>query len=124
MAKLTMVFGALLVAISLCFWFVMGTAQTAALHPAGIGVLLILSGALANTENAKRRMLWMHIAVTLGLVGFLITGIRAALELAHGFSSIANIAGFYERVVIALVCLLFVGLCVRSFIAARRSGIV
>lgn len=124
MAKMTMVFGALLVAISLCFWLVMGTAQTAALHPAGIGVLLILSGALANTENAKRRMLWMHIAVTLGLIGFLTTGIRATLELAHGFSSITNVAGFYERVVIALVCLIFVALCVRSFIAARRSGIV
>jgi hypothetical protein len=124
MAKLTIVFGALLVAISICFWLSMGTAQTAALHPAGIGVLLILSGALANTADAKRRMLWMHIAVTLGLIGFFITGIRAAIELAHGLASIANITGFYERVAIALVCLLFVGLCVRSFIAARRSRAV
>ena len=121
MAKLTMVFGALLVAISICFWLAMGTAQIAALHPAGIGVLLILSGALANTENTKRRMLWMHIAVTLGLIGFLTTGIRAAIELSHGLASIVNLAAFYERVVIASVCLLFVALCVRSFIAARRA---
>jgi hypothetical protein len=124
MAKLTMVFGALLIAISLCFWLTMGTAQTAALHPAGIGVLLILAGALANTENPKRRMLWMHIAVTLGLIGFLVTGIRAAIELARGFASITNVPGFYERVIISLVCLIFVALCVRSFIAARRSRLV
>jgi hypothetical protein len=116
-----MVFGVLLMAISIGFWLSMGTAQTAALHPAGIGVLLILSGVLANSENPKRRMLWMHIAVTLGLIGFLITGIRAAIELAHGLASIVNIAGFYERVVIAFVCLVFVALCVRSFIAARRT---
>jgi hypothetical protein len=124
MAKMTIVFGALLVAISICFWLSMGTAQTAALHPAGIGVLLIISGALARTENAKRHMLWMHIAVTLGLIGFLTTGIRAALELSHGLASIVNLAGVYERVVIALVCLIFVAICVRSFIAARRSGLV
>jgi hypothetical protein len=124
MAKLTMVFGALLVAISICFWLSMGMAQTAALHPAGIGVLLILSGVLANTENAKRRMLWMHIAVTLGLIGFLTTGIRAAIELSHGLASIVNRAAFYERILIALVCLIFVALCVRSFIAARRSRLV
>jgi hypothetical protein len=124
MAKLTMIFGALLIIISLCFWLTMGTAQTAALHPAGIGVLLILAGALANTENPKRRMLWMHIAVTLGLIGFLVTGIRATIELAHGFASITNLAGFYERVTIALICLIFVALSVRSFIAARRSRAV
>jgi hypothetical protein len=28
---------------------------------------------------------------------------------------------FDERAVVALVCLAFVGLCVRSFIAARRA---
>jgi len=124
MAKLTMIFGALLIAISLGFWLTMGTSQTAALHPAGIGVLLIIAGALANSENPKRRMLWMHIAVTLGLIGFLVTGIRAAIELAHGFSTITNIPGFYERVIISLVCLIFVALCVRSFIAARRARLV
>jgi uncharacterized membrane protein YjfL (UPF0719 family) len=124
MAKMTMVFGSLLVAISLGFWLTMGTSQIPALHPAGIGVLLILAGALANTENPRRRMLWMHIAVTLGLIGFLVTGIRAAIELAHGFANVTNVAGFYERVTISLVCLIFVALCVRSFIAARRARLV
>ena len=64
MAKLTMVFGALLLVVSVGFWGAMGRAELAALHPAGLGVLLILCGVLANTENSKRRMLWMHLAVT------------------------------------------------------------
>jgi len=121
MAKLTIWFGVALVAISLGFWFAMGRAESAALHPAGVGVILLICGLLANTENAKQRMIWMHIAVTVGLIGFLITGVRAVIELARGLASIVNLAGFYERAVVAVVCGLFVVLCVRSFIAARRA---
>jgi hypothetical protein len=118
MAKMTMVFGVLLVAISLGFWAALGRTDMAALHPAGVGVLLLLCGALANTENAKQRMLWMHLAVTLGLIGFLTTGIRAVIQIVRGTA--VGLA-FDERAVVALVCLAFVGLCVRSFISARRA---
>ena len=122
MAKLTMVFGVLLVVVSLGFWVAMGRVDSAALHPAGLGVLLVLCGALANTENSKRRMLWMHLAVTVGLVGFLITGVRAVIQVVKGTTAV-NPAAFEERAVVALICLLFVALCVRSFISARRSRV-
>ena len=121
MAKLTIWFGVLLAAVSLGFWLATGRAETAALHPAGVGLLLILCGALANTDNPKKRMLWMHFAVTFGLIGFLITGIRAAIELTKGTAMSINPTGFEERVVVALICLVYVALCVRSFIAARRA---
>ncbi|MGD0647580.1 MAG: hypothetical protein ABR971_06275 [Acidobacteriaceae bacterium] len=121
MAKLTIWFGVALAAVSLGFWIGTGRTETAALHPAGVGVLLILCGTLANTENAKKRMLWMHIAVTFGLIGFLITGIRAGIELAKGTAMSINPMAFEERVVVALICLIYVTLCVRSFIAARRA---
>jgi hypothetical protein len=122
-AKLTIGFGGLLVLVSLAFWFVTGRAESATLHPAGIGVLLILSGALANTENVKQRMIWMHVAVTAGLIGLLLTGIRAVLTLVKGTIA-ANPLGFDERVLIALICLVYVVLCVRSFIAARRTRVL
>lgn len=122
MAKLTMVFGVLLVVVSLGFWVAMGSVDSAALHPAGLGVLLVLCGALANTENSKRRMLWMHLAVTVGLVGFLITGVRAVIQVVKGTTAV-NPAAFEERAMVALICLLFVALCVRSFISARRSRV-
>jgi hypothetical protein len=121
LAKLTIWFGVLLAAVSLGFWIGTGRTEIAALHPAGVGVLLILCGALANTENPKKRMLWMHIAVTFGLIGFLITGIRAGIELAKGTAMSINPMAFEERVVVALICLVYVALCVRSFIAARRG---
>jgi hypothetical protein len=124
MAKLTMFFGVLLIVISVGFWMATGRAEIAALHPAGVGLILLVSGALANSEDAKKRMLWMHIAVTFGLIGFLITGIRAVVTAAHGSAAIAaNQLAFDERVVVALICLIFVILCVRSFIAARRSRV-
>jgi len=120
MAKWTISFGVLLAIISLSFWFAMGETEMAALHSGGLGLVLILSGALANTENPKRRMLWMHIAVTVGLIGFLITAIGAVVQAAKGMISVAPLK-FDERVLVALVCLTFVALCVRSFIAARRA---
>jgi hypothetical protein len=122
-AKLTIGFGVVLVLVSAGFWLAMGRTETAALHPAGIGVLLILCGVLSNTENTKQRMIWMHVAVTAGLIGLLLTGIRALLTLIKGTIA-ANPLGFDERVVIALICLIYVVLCVRSFIAARRTRVL
>ena len=123
LAKLTIGFGVLLVAISAGFWFAMGRVESAALHPAGVGIILILSGLLANTENVKQRMLWMHIAVTFGLIGFLITGIQVGLTLLRGTVSVNPIA-FDERAVVAVVCFAYVVLCVRSFINARRTRVL
>jgi hypothetical protein len=120
---LTIGFGALIAAVSVGFWLAIGRTEIAALHPAGIGVLLVLCGALADTENPKKRMLWMHIAVTLGLIGFLITGIRAGIALVKGTAMSVNPMGFEERSVIALICLVYVALCVRSFITARRARV-
>ncbi len=122
MAKLTVVFGIMLMVISAAFWFATGRVESAALHPAGVGLVLVLAGLLANTENVKKRMLWMHIAVTFGLIGFLITGIRAGLTLLRGTVALNPIA-FDERVVIAVVCFVYVVLCVRSFISARRTRV-
>jgi hypothetical protein len=63
----------------------------------------------------------MHIAVTLGLIGLLTTGIRAIISLAKGTAMTVNPAGFEERVAIAIISLVYIILCVRSFIAARRA---
>jgi hypothetical protein len=77
------------------------------------------------TEDAKKRMLWMHIAVTVGLLGFLGAGSRAVMELvkAHGqsLSDTAAVAVRFQEAM-AVICLVYVALCVRSFIAARRGG--
>jgi len=122
MAKMTMGIGTLLIIVGIIGFVMTGSDHPTALIPCWFGVLLALAGKLAKTEDAKKRMLWMHIAVTIGLLGFLFPGFMAvkAMVTAHG-APLARPAATAEQAVMALVCLAFVVLCVRSFIAARRA---
>ena len=126
MAKLTIGFGVALIVVGVLGFVLTGNAHMTALIPAWFGIALALCGALANTEDARRRMLWMHIAVTIGLVGFLFPGLRAGMALAraHGAGVMlpeTTRAAVHEELVMSLICLVFTALCVRSFIAARRG---
>jgi hypothetical protein len=80
------------------------------------------AGIPANTENPKRRMLWMHIAVTVGLVGFLGT-VAAAVDEVRMLRGVVfpHPIAVEEKAAMSVICLVFVALCVRSFIAARRA---
>ncbi len=121
MAKLTIAFGILLLLLGAGAFFVLGH-HPHTLIPAGFGLLLALFGALANTPDAKRRMLFMHIAVTLGLLGFLGTlpGIIAIVRMWGGHA-VARPDAAKVQALMGSICLIFVLLCVRSFIAARRN---
>ncbi|HEX5284769.1 MAG TPA: hypothetical protein VFW30_11680 [Bryocella sp.] len=122
MAKLTIVFGVLLGIIGVAYFVGTGSTHPTALIPLWFGVVLMISGGLALTENARRRMLWMHIAVTVGLFGFLFPGFMAIKEwVAAGGGPLGHPAAVQEQTVMSLICLVFTVLCVRSFIAARRS---
>jgi hypothetical protein len=123
MSKLTIVFGVLLILTGAVAYAEAGH-HPHSFIPVGFGLLLAIFGALANTEDSKKRMLFMHIAVTVGLLGFLGTlpGIIATLRRAAGqiVASPAHDAAIVQTVMGA-ICFVFVLLCVRSFIAARRS---
>jgi hypothetical protein len=122
MAKLTMFFGALLVVVGMAGHLMHGNR----LHPVWLGLAIVVCGALAMTEDSRRRMLFMHIAVTLGLVGLLIPGIMSvrAMVKAHAGVWVEQPSAIHEQMVVAVICLVFVALCVRSFIAARRARTV
>lgn len=122
MAKLTIVFGVVLGIIGVAYFFATGSTHPTALIPLWFGIVLMICGGLALTENARRRMLWMHIAVTAGLFGFLFPGFMAIKEwvAAHG-GPLTHPAAVQEQALMSVVCLIFTVLCVRSFIAARRS---
>ncbi|WP_213803395.1 hypothetical protein [Granulicella sp. dw_53] len=121
MAKSTIVFGVLLILIGVAGFVSTGSTHPTSLIPAGAGVIFILFGVLANSENPKKRMLWMHIAVTVALLLFLgtIPADIDAFRLSRGVEFPHPIA-VLEKSGMSLLCLLFVAMCVRSFIAARR----
>ncbi|HEX4020278.1 MAG TPA: hypothetical protein VHX63_03960 [Acidobacteriaceae bacterium] len=123
MAKTTLFFAAVLIVLGLAFFVATGSHAPTALIPTFFGVALGILGLLANTENSKRRMLFMHIAVTIGLLGFLFPGFRAAgdiIKLLRNQTVLRPIA-MWEELAMALICLIFVLMCVRSFITARRA---
>jgi len=120
MAKLTIGFGVLLILLAVIGFVATGSAHPTALIPAAFGALFIIFGLLANTPDAKKRMLWMHVAVTVGLIGFLstLTADVQAIKMSHG-TVYPHPAAVLEKAAMSLLCLIYVLLCVRSFINAR-----
>lgn len=120
MASVTIRFSILLIALGVLFLYLSGMVH--ALIPAFFGVVLLVLGLLARGDDVKRRMLVMHIAVTLALVGFLFPAVIAAKLwwTAHNGGDLRVLA-FREQILMAIICLVYVALCVRSFIAARKA---
>ena len=116
MYKTTILFGVLLIATGLAGYFGTGAVQKTALIPSGFGVVLLVCGLLASNEN--RRMLAMHIAVLFGLLGAI--GVIPTL-LKTLLKEDRSLAALVAKTVTLVLCVVFVGLCVRSFIAARKA---
>jgi hypothetical protein len=112
-----MAFGVLLIAVGLAGYVMTGSMYPTALIPCWIGIVIGVSGFMAIAE--KRRALFMHIAVTVGLLGFLGTA-KGAFDFLRGQMGKFPVAT-EEKALTALICLVFVGICVRSFIAARKA---
>ena len=126
MARTTMMFGFVLIVLGVCVFLATGHVFPTSLIPAWFGIVIMLCGAIARTDDAKKRMLWMHCAVTLGLIGFLFPGFMAAKAVfkAHSGGVPMNRNAVHEQLAMAAICLFFVMLCVRSFIKARQTGTV
>jgi hypothetical protein len=124
MAKITVLFGVLLIILGGASYILTGHKFPTSLIPVAFGLLLITFGALAETPVSRRRMLFMHIAVTVGLLGFLFTApaLVDAWQLFKG-KLFPYPAAIEEKAAMSVLLLIYVVLCVRSFIAARRSRV-
>jgi hypothetical protein len=122
MAKLTIAFGILLMLLGITGYVTTGSSHPTALIPSGIGVLFVLFGVMANSDDSKKRMLWMHISVTVALLVFLgmIPSAIDTLKLSRGVTFPHPIA-VEEKGALCLFCLIYVLFCIRSFISARRA---
>lgn len=123
MAKVTLIFALLLVALGLAGYYYTGAIHPTALIPLWWGLGLGLCGFLAIGPNPGRRKLFMHIAVTIGALGF----IGALIVAIQGYGSARthgiepDYVAMIDKLIMAALLLIYVNLCVRSFIKARRS---
>jgi fluoride ion exporter CrcB/FEX len=120
LATTTIGFGVVLVVLGVGGYFGTDRVSPTALIPAAFGLLLIIFGALARDD--KRRKLAMHIAVTVGLLGFLgtVSGLVDLPALISG-GTVARPGAVISKSIMAVLMAVYVGMCVKSFIDARRS---
>ncbi|HWE85539.1 MAG TPA: hypothetical protein VG267_11385 [Terracidiphilus sp.] len=123
MAKVSLVFAVLLAILGLGFYIGTGSQHPTALIPLWFGLALGIFGFLAISPNEGRRKLFMHINVTIGLLGFLGAAIQAIREFgnARSLGETPNYVAIEAQAAMALLMLIYVLMCVRSFIEARRA---
>ena len=106
-----------LIILGVGFYFGTDRVSWTALIPAIFGVILVVLGVLARQD--KLRMHVMHAAAAVGLIGIVAALIRLWPAISTG--EIDKPAAVAELGLMALVCAVFVALCVRSFVVARRN---
>jgi hypothetical protein len=123
MAKVTIIFGVLLMILGLVGYWWTGSVHPTALIPMWFGLALGVFGFLANSRSETRRKIFMHINVTIGLLGFLGAAGSALHEYtsAHSQGIDPSAIALGSQLTMAVLLLIYVNLCVRSFIKARRS---
>lgn len=90
-------------------------ASVTALIPAVFGLVLMVLGHFSQMREDLRKHL-MHVAVLVGLIGFVVP-LGRILSKVNDF----NLSfPFVLQAAMSVICLMFVILCVRSFITARR----
>lgn len=124
MPRITIVFGALLIVLGLIAYFGMqepGARSVTALIPAFVGLPLLVLGLVAEVKPTTRKHT-MHAAAALGTLGLLGTagGFIKALQWMGGTVP-ERPAAVRVQAIMFVMSVIFVILCVRSFIAARRA---
>ena len=120
MPLLTIVLGLLLGALGVYGYASASPPHVTALIPAFFGALFVVLGVLAGRPALRKHA--MHGAAALALLGVLgsLRGVGDAARLLSG-GVVARPAMATSQGIMFVLCAIFLALCVRSFIAARRE---
>lgn len=118
MPRIIFTFAVIFVLLGIAAYLITGAQSWTALIPSIFGLLLVVAGAV-SLKSLKHGG---HIAALVGLLGFLGTakslGKVPALLSGEGIERAAAVG---VQAVFAVLSLIFVALCVKSFIDARRA---
>jgi hypothetical protein len=117
---LTIVFGVLSIVLGMAGFVMTGMEHFTALIPAGFGVIFVILGGVATQPTARKHA--MHGAAMLALIGFLGT-FMSWIKLIRWASGTEpeRPAAVVAQAIMAALMVVFLVLCVRSFIQARRA---
>ncbi len=123
MAKVSLLFAALLIVLGLASYFGTGSQHPTALIPTWFGLALGIFGFLAISPSEARRKLFMHINVTIGLLGFLGAAWRALQSYGHARAQgiEPDKIALGAQATMAGLLLIYVAMCVKSFVDVRRA---
>jgi hypothetical protein len=112
MPKITIAVGVLLAIQGVGFYVATSSRSITALIPTFVGLPLLLLGILALSDSARKHA--MHVAAAVAMVGFL-----AALGRMASAGLSVSAAGS-AVLIMALLTGVFLVLCIKSFVDARR----
>jgi mannose/fructose/N-acetylgalactosamine-specific phosphotransferase system component IIC len=115
MHRWTILFGLLLVAIGLGGYYFADAKQPMALIPAILGIAMFVCGVVA-AQGAMRRLA-IHVAALIGMIGF----VGPMVTIFNDITNTANTAEVLAKGLTSALCLMFVLMCVNSFLEARRA---
>jgi uncharacterized membrane protein len=120
MPRLTVLLSLILIAIGIGFYFGTGRQSVTALIPAFLGVPFGICGIVAHREGARK--VAMHLALVFAVVGIAgtVSGVRGVVKMLGG-AEIERPAAAAAQTAVAVLCLIFLVLGVRSFIVARKN---
>jgi hypothetical protein len=121
MVKITIWTGIILFVLGLVSFILTGSQSFTALIPSAFGVLLFICALIAGNEN--RQKIAMHIAQVLALLGLLgsISGLVKLLIYVFGTGMLERPAAIIAQTIMAIICLIYLILGIRTFINARKT---
>lgn len=122
MARLAIVFGTLLALLGVGGYLAGGGSSATALIPLFFGLPIALLGALALARPAWTKHA-MHVAAALALLGMLGAGSRAVRSIGQYTTEDGGVnLPAVSTTLMTILCAIFLALCVRSFVRARRAA--
>ena len=115
MPNLTLGYGSFLIAWGIVIYILSDSNSITSYFPSLLGAPLALSGWMAKS-NPEKRKLWMHVTVSFGLL-CAIGGTRFFMVAADGIDYASG-----SMLMLLVSGTAYTGLCVRSFIDARKKA--
>jgi hypothetical protein len=122
MPTTTILFGLALAAYGFVSWSTSESKSPTALIPAYFGAAFVIGGLVAQKDSLRKHA--MHFAAAIGVIGFLGGAVMGFPKIPAWFAGDLDAVGVNKvksQTILALTCLVYVLLCVKSFIDARTA---